>query len=181
VLARAALARRDLRRADKLLAAEPTTPGETVTTVEAGIVAALVADGRGHATRAVDLLAQAVRLAADEGIRRPFLTMSGSQLAALFDRLRLLAPDHATVATTIIDDLRAAGRSPTATTAGESLSEREAEVLRYLPTMLTAAQIATELGVSVNTVKAHMRSIYRKLGAERRSDAVAHARDIGIL
>jgi LuxR family maltose regulon positive regulatory protein len=53
--------------------------------------------------------------------------------------------------------------------------------VRYLPTMLTAAQIATELGVSVNTVKAHMRSIYRKLRAERRSEAVARARDIGIL
>jgi LuxR family maltose regulon positive regulatory protein len=47
--------------------------------------------------------------------------------------------------------------------------------------MLTAAQIATELGVSVTTIKAHMRSIYRKLHAERRSEAVAHARDIGIL
>jgi LuxR family maltose regulon positive regulatory protein len=149
--------------------------------VEAGIVGALVADGRGYATRAVDLLVDAVRLAVHEGIRRPFITMSGSQLAALFDRLRLLAPDHATEATKIIDDLRTAGRSPVATTASETLSEREAEVLRYLATMLTAPQIATELGVSVNTVKAHMRSIYRKLRAGRRSEAVARARDIGIL
>jgi LuxR family maltose regulon positive regulatory protein len=180
-LARAALARRDLRRAEELLTAEPTTPPGTIATVEAGIVGALVADARGHPTRAVDLLADAVRLAVDEGIRRPFVTMSGSQLASLFDRLLLLAPDHATIATDIIDDLRAAGRPPAATTAGESLSKREAEVVRYLPTMLTAAQIATELGVSVTTVKAHMRSIYRKLGAERRSEAVAHARDIGIL
>jgi LuxR family maltose regulon positive regulatory protein len=180
-LARAALARRDLRRAEELLTAERTTPPESIATVAAGIVGALVADARGHPTRAVDLLADAVRLAVHEGIRRPFVTMSGSRLATLFDRLLLLAPDHATIATDIIDDLRAAGHAPAATTAGESLSKREAEVVRYLPTMLTAAQIATELGVSVTTVKAHMRSIYRKLGAERRSEAVAHARDIGIL
>jgi LuxR family maltose regulon positive regulatory protein len=180
-LARAALARRDLRRAEELLMAEPTSTGETITTVEAGIVGALVADARGHPTRAVDLLADAVRLAVQEGIRRPFVTMSGSELDALFDRLLLLAPGHAPIATDIIDQLRAAGRSPTATTAGGSLSHREVEVMRYLPTMLTAAQIATELGVTVNTVKAHMRSIYRKLGAERRSEAVVHAREMGIL
>lgn len=180
-LARAAFARHDLRRAEELLTAESATPPGTIATVAAGIVGALVADSRGYATRAVDLLADAVRLGVREGIRRPFVTMSGSRLAALFDRLRLLAPDDAAAATEIINDLPAAGRSPAATTTGERLSEREAEVARYLPTMLTAAQIATELGVSVNTVKAHMRSIYRKLGAERRSEAVAHARDLGIL
>jgi LuxR family maltose regulon positive regulatory protein len=60
-------------------------------------------------------------------------------------------------------------------------SRRERDVVRFLPTMLTAAEIAAELGVSVNTVKAHMQSIYRKLGVARRSDAVAQARDRGIL
>ncbi|MFC7533180.1 response regulator transcription factor [Actinoplanes sp. GCM10030250] len=47
--------------------------------------------------------------------------------------------------------------------------QRETEVLRYLPTVLTAAEIAAGLGVSVNTVKAHMKAIYRTLGAARRS------------
>ncbi len=47
--------------------------------------------------------------------------------------------------------------------------------------MLTAAEIAADLGVSVNTVKAHMRAVYRKLGASRRSQAVTLARDNGIL
>jgi LuxR family maltose regulon positive regulatory protein len=178
-LARAALARRDLRRAEELLTAEPTELPETVATVEAGIVGALVADARGHTTLAVDLLADAVSLATREGIRRPFVAMSGSRLGDLFDRLRLLAPDHANLAADIINDIRAAS-SPAPGTA-EGLSEREAEVMRYLPTMLTAAEIATELHLSVNTVKAHIRSIYRKLGAERRSEAVANARDVGIL
>jgi LuxR family maltose regulon positive regulatory protein len=180
-LARAALAQGELRRAEKLLTAEPTAPAGTVATVEAGVVSALVADARGHATQAVDLFADAVRTAGHEGIRRPFLAMSGSQLAALFDRLRLLHPDLATITKDMIDDVHRAGRPPAATTAGNILSERETEVVRYLSTMLTAAQIAAELGVSVNTVKAHMRSIYRKLNAERRSEAVTHARDLGIL
>ena len=53
--------------------------------------------------------------------------------------------------------------------------------MRYLPTVLTAAEIAENLGISVNTVKAHMRAIYRKLGAARRREAVAIARQLGYL
>ena len=63
----------------------------------------------------------------------------------------------------------------------DELSEREREVLRYLPSMLTASEIAAELHVSVNTVKAHKRSIYAKLGASRRQDAVVRAFARGIL
>ena len=63
----------------------------------------------------------------------------------------------------------------------DELSARELEVLRYLPTMLTTGEIAGELYVSVNTVKAHLRSIYRKLGASRRQVAVVRAYEYGIL
>jgi LuxR family maltose regulon positive regulatory protein len=58
----------------------------------------------------------------------------------------------------------------------EPLSERESAVLSYLPTMLSNQEIAAELFVSVNTVKTHLRSIYRKLGTSNRRDAVAAAR-----
>ena len=61
------------------------------------------------------------------------------------------------------------------------LSAREREVLRYLATMLTASEIAAELYVSVNTIKAHSRSIYRKLGASRRQVAVVRAYEYGLL
>ena len=54
-------------------------------------------------------------------------------------------------------------------------------MLRYLPTNLTAPEIADELYVSRNTVKAHMRNVYAKLGAHRRAEAVARARDLGLL
>jgi LuxR family maltose regulon positive regulatory protein len=63
----------------------------------------------------------------------------------------------------------------------DELSERELEVLRYLPTMLTASEIAAQLYISVNTIKAHTRSIYAKLGASRRQDAVVRAYEWGIL
>jgi len=65
--------------------------------------------------------------------------------------------------------------------SADELSAREREVLRYLPTMLTIGEIAGELSVSVNTIKAHTRSIYRKLGATRRRMAVARAYEYGIL
>jgi LuxR family maltose regulon positive regulatory protein len=180
IRARAAFARRDLRGADELLREHPTTLSQTVATVEAGVLGALVADARGQATRAVDLLAEAVALAAREGIRRPFFTLSGNRLDEIFNRLRLLGGDTPFIEQAL-SEARATRKLPTGAASRHGLSEREGEVLRYLPTMLTAAEIATDLGVSVNTVKAHMRSIYRKLGAARRSEAVAVARESGIL
>jgi DNA-binding CsgD family transcriptional regulator len=63
----------------------------------------------------------------------------------------------------------------------EEISDAEARVLRYLPTNLTAPEIAAELYVSVHTVKTHMRHIYSKLDVHRRRDAVEHARALGLL
>jgi LuxR family maltose regulon positive regulatory protein len=63
----------------------------------------------------------------------------------------------------------------------EPLSESELRVLRYLPTNLTAPEIAGELSISRNTVKTHMRNLYAKLDTHRRAEAVARARDLGLL
>jgi LuxR family maltose regulon positive regulatory protein len=63
----------------------------------------------------------------------------------------------------------------------EPLSESEIRVLRYLPTNLTAPEIARELSVSRNTVKTHLRNLYAKLGTHRRAEAVTRARDLGLL
>ena len=63
----------------------------------------------------------------------------------------------------------------------ETLTGAEAGVLRYLPTNLTVSEIAGELDVTVNTVKTHVRHIYLKLGAHRRSEAVERARALGLL
>ena len=63
----------------------------------------------------------------------------------------------------------------------EGLSARELAVLRYLPTMLTSQEIAGELFVSLNTVKSHLKNIYRKLDADGRRDAVRRARELGLI
>ena len=63
----------------------------------------------------------------------------------------------------------------------EPLSDSELRVLRYLPTHLSAPEIADQLSVSRNTVKTHMRNLYSKLGTHRRADAVIRARDLGLL
>jgi LuxR family maltose regulon positive regulatory protein len=61
------------------------------------------------------------------------------------------------------------------------LSERELAVLRLLAGELSQREIGAELYVSFNTVKAHTRSIFRKLGVSSRGDAVARARELGLL
>jgi DNA-binding NarL/FixJ family response regulator len=53
-----------------------------------------------------------------------------------------------------------------------ALSEREREVMESARMGMTNAEIADELGVTVHTVKFHLASVYRKLGAANRTDAV---------
>jgi LuxR family maltose regulon positive regulatory protein len=61
------------------------------------------------------------------------------------------------------------------------LTERELVILRLLPTRLSSREIGRELYVSVTTVRSHIQAIYRKLGAATRAEAVAHARELGLL
>ena len=75
-----------------------------------------------------------------------------------------------------LDPPPAGHQSPT-----DPLSESELRVLRYLPTNLSAPEIASELFVTRNTVKTHMRNLYGKLGTHRRTEAVERARELGLL
>jgi LuxR family maltose regulon positive regulatory protein len=63
----------------------------------------------------------------------------------------------------------------------EPLSQGEIRVLRYLPTNLSTPEIARELSLSVHTVRTHVRHLFAKLGAHRRTEAVARARALGLL
>ncbi|KIX73789.1 hypothetical protein SF23_17740 [Streptomyces sp. MBRL 10] len=63
----------------------------------------------------------------------------------------------------------------------EALTARETEVLAMAAHLLSTEEIAAGLYVSANTVKTHLKSIYRKLGVTRRSDAVHRAQDLGLL
>ena len=61
------------------------------------------------------------------------------------------------------------------------LTRREAEILRYLPTRLSNAEIGGALGISQNTVKTHLKGVYRKLGVATRNDAIQAAVATGLL
>ena len=61
------------------------------------------------------------------------------------------------------------------------LTEGELRVLRYLSSNFSAPEIGSELYLSVNTVKTHMRHIYTKLGVRRRTDAIERAHALGLM
>ncbi len=60
------------------------------------------------------------------------------------------------------------------------LSVREREIIRYLPTPLSSTQMAARLFISVNTLKTHLRTIYRKLGVNCRREAIDRAEELGL-
>jgi LuxR family maltose regulon positive regulatory protein len=65
--------------------------------------------------------------------------------------------------------------------AAEPLTPAERRVLELLPTYLTEQQMAEQLFVTRNTVKSHLKSVYRKLEVPSRAAAVQRARDAGLL
>jgi LuxR family transcriptional regulator, maltose regulon positive regulatory protein len=65
--------------------------------------------------------------------------------------------------------------------AAEPLTEREREVLRHLAGMLSTAEAASEMHISVNTLKTHLNHIYRKLATTRRGEAVRRARQLELI
>ncbi|HKH13223.1 MAG TPA: LuxR C-terminal-related transcriptional regulator, partial [Solirubrobacterales bacterium] len=91
------------------------------------------------------------------------------------------APDPGNLLDRLAEAERRIGKPSREPAAGEELSQRELDVLRLLATPMTQREIGGELYVSVNTVKTHTRSIFRKLDAANRSEAVARARELGIL
>jgi LuxR family maltose regulon positive regulatory protein len=181
-LARADLALGDTRQAQLLLERVRHASTDIVATVEAWILTALLAEDQDTRSggRAGDALAHAVALAAGEEIRRPFFMIDKPRLVALIERDWPVVPDDSQFLVELLAGMRPAAGQPVAPLVVE-LSSRELEVLRYLPTMYNAGEIAGELHVSVNTIKAHLRSIYRKLDVSRRREAVVRARGLGIL
>ncbi|MEP6559693.1 MAG: LuxR C-terminal-related transcriptional regulator [Nakamurella sp.] len=149
--------------------------------ITAQLIRGLIAERNHRDTASLNALTAALELAQREGIRRPFLAFRGQLVGALL-RYQNLGGRHGVFAAELVDAM--ADARPAAAAAGlpvEHLTERELIVLRYLPTMLKAGEIASDLFVSVNTVKAHLRSMYRKLGVSNRREAVEKARSVGLL
>lgn len=150
-------------------------------TVAAHLLDAVLAD-RGHRdSAALSSMEKAISVAHADDIRRPFVSVGG-RVPGILDRYRHVGGRHDFFSSNLVA-LLSPSRSPATGGAAmiEHLTEREAVVLRYLPTMLKAGEIGADLYVSVNTVKAHLRAIYRKLGAANRREAVEKARAVGLL
>ena len=82
---------------------------------------------------------------------------------------------------TLVEEQLGGGAATAVPAAGGDLTDRELAVLRRLTGDGSAREIAADLYVSHNTVKTQMRAIYRKLGVATREDAVARARERGLL
>ncbi|MET7767128.1 LuxR C-terminal-related transcriptional regulator [Nocardia sp. NPDC005366] len=118
--------------------------------------------------------AEAVRLASPDRLVRPFFEVPGV-LTMLHEHAGRFGADNGFVET--VRENSAARPQP----MSPALTDAELTVLKQLPSGRTALQIAQDLGVSINTVKTHLRSIYTKLGSNSRADAMLRARRIGVL
>ena len=132
----------------------------------------------GERAAATAALEDALDLVAATGVWLPVLDQDG-RLAPLLQAHRQRGTQHSALAGELSD--RLAFHDASDPVVVDELSPRELAVLRYLPTMLTNREIASELDISVNTIKTHIKSIYLKVGARDRRDAVRLARRAGLL
>jgi LuxR family maltose regulon positive regulatory protein len=142
--------------------------------------AAAEAEGdRGLAQRYAE---HALDLAEPEGVRLP-LAAAMVELDPVLRRLLRFGTSHRSLIGEVME-LARSGTAPSAADVApldDALSDRELAVLRYLPTLLSSTEIAGELFVSVNTIKSHLKGVYRKLGVGNRREAVERARDLGLI
>jgi LuxR family transcriptional regulator, maltose regulon positive regulatory protein len=145
------------------------------TVVEARTLAAVAAAATGHADEARSHLRATLDLVAVSGVRAPLV----ERAPALVDLLERESGDDARrgLVLELLDHLR---RAPAGNPV-ESLTDRETAVLQYLPTLMSNAEIADGLHLSINTVKSHLKAVYRKLGVEGRRDAVLRGRELELI
>ena len=173
------------RSAAPLLPAGPgTTQGPA--SIERWLMEARLSYGDRDAQRGRRALERAFQLAGPEQIRLPF-AMERTWLQPVLARdpglarahRELFEPEPAATRTAALARPAAVTQAPALVV--DQLSEREREVLCRLSGMLTTAEIAAEMYISVNTVKTHLKSIYRKLAADHRGEAVRRARQLKLI
>jgi LuxR family maltose regulon positive regulatory protein len=161
--------------------------GYSMWLVEALVLESIARDALGDAAAADRALDRGLDLAEPDVRFLPFLQHPAPGLLARHARRRTA---HAALISHILS-LMAGTSSPAAGSSAaapgeprslrEPLSQAETRVLRYLPTNLSAPEIADQLYLSVNTVRTHMRHIYDKLETHRRHEALERARALGLL
>ena len=164
-----------LRRVERLAEANP--PLHPAARLHALAITAVARHALGRPEEAGRALEQALALASADRYRRPFL--AGLPLRRLLERQLDRPTAYAPLAAELLDALQQRDEPP----AGllEPLSERERAVLRLLPTLLSYPEIGAELFVAANTVKTHVKSIYRKLDVGSRREAVTRARALRLI
>ncbi|HEY6276396.1 MAG TPA: LuxR C-terminal-related transcriptional regulator [Streptosporangiaceae bacterium] len=172
-------------KASSLLAATLAAPGAVPERVRlhAWLVDARVSYGRGDRARCHRSLASALRLAEREQIRLPFALERG-WLGPVLRRDPELARSHQHLLAAVLPPGQIPAQPapyPDQMPVTEPLTEREREVLRHVSGMLNTAEVASEMYISVNTVKTHLKSIYRKLAAAHRGEAVRRARQLELI
>ncbi|MEV6971006.1 LuxR C-terminal-related transcriptional regulator [Hamadaea sp. NPDC051192] len=181
VAARAHLAGGELNAASRILEAVHRTSATAGpwAQVNAWLAESLIADRLGHEGAVRIAIGTALVIADVDGLVAPFGEVGG-EARALLDRNRDLVADYPLLSVRL-DAVRPVASVTVSDRLLEDLTDRELAVLRYLPSLLTVRDVAAELSVSQNTVKTHVRSIYRKLSVGTRRDAVGRARRLGLL
>ena len=164
------------RRAQSILEDSPAP--HPARRLHALLVAAVARQSLGQPRDASEAVERALEIAVADGYRRPFAE-GGAAVRRLLQRHATLPTAYAPLVAELVDALEPVASPPPGLL--EPLSDRERDVLRLLPTLLPNTEIAGELFVSVNTVKTHVKSIYRKLDVSSRREAVARARQLRLI
>jgi LuxR family maltose regulon positive regulatory protein len=182
-LAQAWLGAGNAPAARRALAAPRAAAAPDYARVEAWLVEARLsyrADDRARGHRSLE---QALRLASAEQLRLPFI-MERAWIRPVLRRDPGLARAYQPLLAPGVISSRQVATPPPGDAAPlivEQLSQREREVIRYMSEMMSTAEIAAEMYISVNTVKTHLKSIYRKLAAAHRREAVRRARQLHLV
>jgi LuxR family maltose regulon positive regulatory protein len=151
-------------------------------TLEAVLLDAVARRRLGDDDGAATSVEHALQLAEPDGYRQPFWSL-GEEVHALLRRQQERGTAHPGLLADLLDSPGVAAPSTLQPRVAPvaPLTDREQAVLGFLASELSTRQIADELYVSINTVKSHVRNIYRKLDASHRGEAVSRARHLRLL
>ena len=161
----------------------------TLVVIEALLIRSLVLYDRGDVNKALEVLDQVLILAEPGGFVRIFVDEGPDMAALLSKSLAGLEKSHgqqpSCVSRAYLKKLlvafEAEKTAPKEKIHTESLSEREVEVLQLIAAGFSNKDIANKLFISLNTVRTHTKNINSKLEVHSRTQAVARAKELGLL